>query len=206
MSECLAENVRVLLGSFQLQVERLPYRPGLHLLRGVNGSGKSTLLRTLVGLVELSEGRVERKKRMGFVPQNYRAILSSWATVRKNLSWLNDVEIDEFLKYGRRLDLPESLLERRPFQLSGGQAQKVCVLREALLQLDCLILDEPFSSVDQASIESVCEVLADLEARHPMVIVASHIDPPIDRFAGISVFEHELVFSSANTAQLVLDS
>ncbi|MFJ9367047.1 ABC transporter ATP-binding protein [Nocardia sp. NPDC101769] len=127
---------------------------------GPSGSGKSTLLRVLAGLEELTTGTVSwsadgARPRTGVVFQ--QSLLLPWLTVLENVSLAGrftahrhefDREYPATLL--RRFGL-EGLSGRYPSELSGGQAQRVAVLRAAATRPRLLLLDEPFSALDPAT-------------------------------------------------------
>jgi ABC-type Fe3+/spermidine/putrescine transport system ATPase subunit len=133
-------------------------------LLGPSGSGKSTLLKTLAGLIAPSAGRVlhgseditgqaPEKRAMVIVFQDLR--LFPHMDVASNVGFglkMRGVSraqrasvVDEMLA---RVQL-EGMGSRRVSQLSGGQQQRVCLARALAAKPDLLLLDEPFSSLDE---------------------------------------------------------
>jgi molybdate transport system ATP-binding protein len=143
-------------------------RPGEVLgVLGPNGAGKSTLLRAVAGLEELSRGAVgvgvhtwqqpglfvpAEERRAGVVFQDYR--LFPHLDVRDNVGFAarsggqsraaSRAHAQQWLE---RLGLAE-LADRRPHQLSGGQAQRVALARALALEPEVLLLDEPMAALD----------------------------------------------------------
>lgn len=137
-------------------------------LTGVNGSGKTTLLRLIAGLDTPDEGRIVVSGRTFFdkgvvLPPEQRGVgylfqdpvLFPWLTVDANIRFglgrsekgrhanKNDWLIELCSQAGI-----EHLLERYPKNLSGGEAQRVALVRALALRPEMLLLDEPFSAVD----------------------------------------------------------
>ncbi|MEI6809506.1 MAG: ATP-binding cassette domain-containing protein, partial [bacterium] len=128
---------------------------------GPNGCGKTTLLNLIAGLIVPESGvcKVEttdgRQPQVGYVWQNYRASLLPW------LSILENVAFPLRLRGQGRAEREQTALQllerfmpgidpRQPsYGMSGGQQQLVCLLRSATIQPDVLLLDEPFSALDQ---------------------------------------------------------
>lgn len=140
---------------------------------GRSGSGKSTLLRVLAGLDSLSTGTVSwpadgARPHIGVVFQD--ALLMPWLTVLDNVSYARrfnhrrngfDVGYTSELMHRFGVDV---LADRYPDQLSGGQAQRVAILRAVAARPRLLLLDEPFSALDPATRGDLQQWLAALAA------------------------------------------
>jgi ABC-type nitrate/sulfonate/bicarbonate transport system ATPase subunit len=140
---------------------------------GRSGSGKSTLLRVLAGLESLSAGTVSwpadgTRPHIGVVFQN--ALLMPWLTVLDNVSYArrfgqrrNGFDAEYAAGLMRRFGVDE-LADRYPDQLSGGQAQRVSILRAVAARPRLLLLDEPFSALDPATRADLQQWLSALAA------------------------------------------
>jgi NitT/TauT family transport system ATP-binding protein len=159
---------------------------------GPSGSGKSTLLRLVTGLRRPDGGRVEvlgttprqaaAGKKIGFVPQS--PALLPWRTVLDNVRLPAQVNRagDRDLR-GPRPD-PYRLLEqvglgdvadRRPGELSGGMAQRVAIARALASAPSLLVMDEPFSALDELTREVLRDVLLGVwQAARPTVLWVTH--------------------------------
>jgi ABC-type nitrate/sulfonate/bicarbonate transport system ATPase subunit len=147
---------------------------------GRSGSGKSTLLRVLAGLEAPSSGSVRwsgegGRPRSGVVFQ--QPLLMPWLTVTENVAFARrfgahraafDARDAETLT--RRFGL-EALADRYPDQLSGGQAQRVAILRAVATRPRLLLLDEPFSALDPAIRDDLQRWLADLAEQLDVTVV-----------------------------------
>lgn len=154
---------------------------------GRSGSGKSTLLRVLAGLEELSAGTISwpadgARPQTGVVFQ--QPLLMPWLTVADNV-----VFAKRFAAHRKTFDANyaaeliarfglETLADRYPEQLSGGQAQRVAILRAVATRPRLLLLDEPFSALDPATRGELQRWLADLaaELRVTVVLVTHDVD------------------------------
>ena len=133
------------------------------ILLGPSGSGKTTACRILAGLEEATQGSViiderditglpPRERNMSMVFQNYA--LYSHKSVYENIAYPLRVRktakgnIDSRVKDIARVLQIEDLLDRRPSQLSGGQAQRVAVARALVWNPDICLMDEPLSNLD----------------------------------------------------------
>jgi putative ABC transport system ATP-binding protein len=181
---------------------QLPAGRGL-LLRGASGSGKSTLLALMAGLLTATNGRLLiagtvlggltsrerdawRGATLGFVPQ--RLHLSPALTVRDNLGLpylsaglvVDRVRIDELLQ---RLDL-QALAERRPHQLSLGQAQRVALARALLRRPRLLLADEPTANLDDDSAAAALGLLSQAAAEQGATLVLATHDGRVSQTLG----------------------
>lgn len=165
---------------FEINVE-LTVGPGETLVvLGPSGSGKTLLLETIAGYHD-ADGTVHANGReltqtppeardFGFVFQNYA--LFPHLTVREN--------VDFGTRYQRNARNPDELLaeldiahlaDRTPATLSGGEAQRVALARSLAIQPDVLLLDEPLSSLDVPTRESLRADLAPILAEVTSVYV-----------------------------------
>ncbi len=127
-------------------------------LLGPSGAGKSTLLRIAMGLIQPTEGEVQRPPpRPGSRPSALvfqDAKLLPWRRVRANvelgLEGLGLSRAERHDRAMRSLALVglEAQAERWPAQLSGGQRQRVGVARALTVEPDLLLMDEPFGALD----------------------------------------------------------
>lgn len=167
---------------------------GVLLLQGASGSGKSTLLALMCGLLGGYAGRLEvagqdlaalrgaerdawRGRTVGFLPQKLH--LSESLSVRGNLSLV-------FFAAGLREDAAkidaalqalgvQALADRRPSQLSGGQAQRVALARAVLLSPKIILADEPTASLDDDAAAQATELLLQAAQRSgATLVVATH--------------------------------
>ncbi|WP_347254180.1 dipeptide/oligopeptide/nickel ABC transporter ATP-binding protein [Leminorella grimontii] len=153
-------------------------------LIGESGGGKSTLARLICGLEAPDSGQIllderpvlfdkYRKNRISAVFQDYASSINPVMTVFQALSepiLLQErsgkgalaQRVSELLSL---VGLPDSLCERYVHQLSGGQAQRVCIGRAIANNPRLLVLDEAISSLDVSSQVQILDLLAELRSR-----------------------------------------
>jgi ABC-type sugar transport system ATPase subunit len=150
---------------------------------GPSGSGKTTLLRAIAGLEKLDAGTIRlgdvvldalppRSRDIGMIFQ--QPALYPHLTVCDNIAFplrlrgenraILKQQVEET---AARLDL-KSLLDRRPDQLSGGQAQRVALARALVRRPKCLLMDEPLSNLDAPLRIEMREQLKALQAAFPI--------------------------------------
>ena len=164
------------------------------LLSGPSGCGKSTWLALVAGLMRSSSGRLVvadqdlnalhsvasdawRAGAIGFLPQKLH--LSAALTVAQNLGaaqWAsgtrqNPQAIESALAALGVADLAQ----RRPAQLSGGQAQRVALARAVLLKPRVILADEPTASLDDETAQDAVQLLLTTAwAQHATLVIATH--------------------------------
>ncbi len=196
-------------GGHDIGYEDFALPPGRHLLlRGASGSGKSTLLALLAGLLRVQHGAIEvagkplagmspraldawRGGTLGVVPQ--RLHLSEALTVAQNLALpalaagqgADDARAAELLA---ALGIAE-LAERRPHQLSVGQAQRVALARALMRRPRLLLADEPSANLDDAHTDQMLALLQELADREGCtLVVASHDSRVLAGMAGATEY------------------
>ncbi|MEM0021826.1 MAG: ABC transporter ATP-binding protein [Fervidicoccaceae archaeon] len=148
-------------------------------LVGPNGAGKSTLLKIIVGILKPDSGKVEVHGRIGYTPQDNQ--LLPWFNLKKNillaakLSGINEGEAGKRLEELAHMFGIEEHLEKRAREVSGGTARKAALARSLITSPDILLLDEPYTGIDRASIRSLHETLISLRSRLKIgMIIVSH--------------------------------
>lgn len=131
------------------------------LIKGESGSGKSTLLNVIAGLKKADSGNVEcnnkvymdentflppESRRIGYVFQDFA--LFPHINAKQNITYALNKDFLHTDHITLALNLNDHL-HKMPHELSGGQQQRVAIARAIAMRPHLLILDEPFSNLDQ---------------------------------------------------------
>ena len=168
-------------------------------LTGPSGSGKSTVARTLVGLWPRRDGEVSvagttlparlddwpRSARgtIGWVPQDPATSVNPAWSLGRSLARAHaravrlggaGTGVEEAAEL---VGLPPGWETRHPRQLSGGQLQRFAIARVLVSGARLLVLDEVTSSLDATTRDAICEVLAEVRKRIPMLVITH--DPAV---------------------------
>lgn len=158
---------------------------------GPSGSGKSTLLNLLSGLDNPTKGKIYyyddkithytdlelceyRKNHLGFIFQSYHLIpnltIEENILLGKQLS-KNPIDVDEVLK---AVDLYNQK-NKYPYQLSGGQMQRVAIARSLVKNPEVLFCDEPTGALDEKTGKKVLGLLQNINNKyHTTMIIVTH--------------------------------
>lgn len=148
-------------------------------LLGGNGTGKTTSLKLLSGLLQPCRGELETVGRLGVLPQNPQALFVK-KTVREDLfellkgRSLSRAAQEEQVARAVTLCRLEELLDRHPYDLSGGEQQRAALAKILLLEPDVLLLDEPTKGLDAGFKQTLAEILQRLLRRGVAVLMVSH--------------------------------
>ena len=175
----------------------LEVRPGEFIgVIGHTGSGKSTMIQMLNGLLKPSEGRVfidgtdindkgvnlrDIRIKVGLVMQ-YPEYQLFEETVLKDISFgpanmgLPREEVEERARFAANMvGLNDSLLEKSPFDLSGGQKRRAAIAGVLAMEPKILILDEPTAGLDPAGRDEILFKIRDMHKRMNLtVLLVSH--------------------------------
>lgn len=153
-------------------------------LLGGNGSGKSTLLKLAAGLLAPRAGRVKHggDLRIGYLPQSLQAcfLADTLAEALEDSRKKGGRTREELQRLADAFSLT-SLLNRHPYDLSGGEQQRAAFASLLLRRPEVLLLDEPTKGIDPAAKQFFGAVLRELSMP---VLLATHDIPFAAAFAG----------------------
>ena len=176
------------------------------LLLGPSGGGKSTLLRLLNGLVRPDSGEVlfggvppdrALRLRMGYVIQGgglfpHLTAADNVALLARWLGWDEERIARRMAELQDLVRLPVGALPRFLAQLSGGQAQRVALMRALMLDPPVLLLDEPLGALDPITRFDLQQDLREVFARlRKTVVLVTHDLAEAEFFGGTAVLLRE---------------
>ena len=147
----------------------LPER-GVVCLWGPSGCGKTTLLRLLAGLLRPTAGEVRVPEKTAVVFQEDR--LLPWCSALENVA-LPTGDCDAAAAMLDRMGLT-ALRDKLPSQLSGGEQRRVALARALVMPSELLLLDEPFTGMDEETRNATVPLISARAADVPVVLV-THI-------------------------------
>lgn len=179
----------------------LTLKPGKTLaVVGESGAGKSTLIAAILGLLKPSSGDITwdgaptRVVRPALVMQEPRAAFNPVLSLRRSVmeplvAQCIPVPQDRLERLCAGLELPLELLDRRPGQVSIGQAQRAGILRALIASPPLVLFDEPLSALDAVTQKHTARLISDLQAE--------------EGFAALIV-THDLGYAVAHADEIVV--
>ncbi|MDR3539969.1 MAG: ABC transporter ATP-binding protein [Desulfosporosinus sp.] len=154
-------------------------------LLGPSGCGKTTLLRIIADLLQPTSGSVSirgqsprdirKQQKYGIVFQS--PVLYDWRTVRRNICMPMEImgipKKERTARITRMLDLVglQDFGSKYPFELSGGMQQRVGIARALALDPEFLLMDEPFSALDEFTREKLNEDLLNIWSKTKKTVI-----------------------------------
>ncbi|MGO1356336.1 MAG: ABC transporter ATP-binding protein [Alkalibacterium gilvum] len=164
---------------------------------GPSGGGKSTLLKVIASMLTQTEGSIiykgkniqeinpiEYRKKVAYLFQN-PALFDS--TVKDNLAFPSSIRDDKFdeaksIQLLERVSLDKSYLSKQVKELSGGEKQRIALIRNILYKPDILLLDEVTSSLDMENKNILHDIIGELNDKDKITILSvSHDEEEIKR-------------------------
>jgi tungstate transport system ATP-binding protein len=120
---------------------------------------------------------VEIKRKLSFLFQEPKLLHRS---IKGNLIYplkirkekISMKKIEDMLE---KLDIqPDSFLNKKPWELSGGEKKRVSLAQKLIFDPDIIFLDEPTANIDEKSVVIISNIIQDLKMRQKCIIVSSH--------------------------------
>lgn len=157
---------------------------------GPSGSGKSTLLRCINKLETLTKGNVlldgknidgslEFHKKIGMVFQSFNlfenlTVLDNITLAPIKTKTLSEIDAVKRAKELLKMINLESKINEYPRSLSGGEKQRVAIVRSLIMSPEIMLFDEPTSALDPEMVGEVLELMKDLAKEGMTMVVVTH--------------------------------
>ena len=159
-------------GDVLRQVSLDIYENEILMINGSNGCGKSTMLSLIAHVYRPYSGklRIAKNLKTGMLPQNPE-LLFTRRSVRDELIDAKDrQQLAEIVRFCRL----EELLDRHPYDLSGGEKQRLALAKVLIADPDILLMDEPTKGLDNGFKMQLADMLRKLQKRGKTIVVVSH--------------------------------
>ncbi len=136
---------------------------------GASGSGKSTLFELITNNLKPLYGSIKTLNLSSIYQDPYSSFHPSYSIINQ----INDVVLntDELELLCEKISLEQSLLEKKPHELSGGQLQRCSILRALLMKPQLLLADEPTSALDNLIARDVMQLLMQFLDRFGILLI-----------------------------------
>ena len=190
-------------------------------LIGRVGSGKSSLLKTLYAEVPLLVGKGEiagfdlrtlrrkdipyLRRRIGIVFQDYqllsdRNVFMNLYYVLKATGWRKEEEIRERIDEVLHLVKLETKSYKMPFELSGGEQQRLVIARALLNNPEVLLADEPTGNLDPVTADGIMQLFEEIRSRGTAIVMTTHNTALIEQYPARTI-----MFAKGRIQEIDLD-
>lgn len=160
---------------------------------GGNGAGKSTLLKLIAGIIEPVRGKIISNKRIIMLPQDPKAVFTEVSVEEELAEVLMDKGngIYNNMPMEDKREIVEQIIEEfglndirknNPYDISGGQQEKLAIAKVLLLKPEVLLLDEPTNGLDPYFKKTLGKLLKKINADGVTIIIVSHDLEFVDSF------------------------
>ena len=160
---------------------------------GGNGAGKSTMLKLIAGIIEPVRGKIISNKRIIMLPQDPKAVFTEVSVEEELAEVLMDKGngIYNNMPMEDKREIVEQIIEEfglndirknNPYDISGGQQEKLAIAKVLLLKPEVLLLDEPTNGLDPYFKKTLGKLLKKINAGVVTIIIVSHDLEFVDSF------------------------
>lgn len=160
---------------------------------GGNGAGKSTMLKLIAGIIKPVRGKIISNKRIIMLPQDPKAVFTEVSVEEELAEVLMDKGngIYNNMPMEDKREIVEQIIEEfglndirknNPYDISGGQQEKLAIAKVLLLKPEVLLLDEPTNGLDPYFKKTLGKLLKKINAGGVTIIIVSHDLEFVDSF------------------------
>lgn len=149
---------------------------GIYCLLAPSGAGKTTLFRILMGLERQDSGRVTGLPAGPVAAVFQEDRLCPALTAQKNIQLVHPVITGEALPMELELLLPQDSLEKPVSEFSGGMRRRVALIRAMLAPGQLLLMDEPFTGLDEDTREAAMEYVLSRRRGRTLLFTTHHVE------------------------------
>ncbi len=143
---------------------------------GKSGSGKTTLFELILGNLKQKSGEIKKSRTAMIFQDPFSSFHPTYTIFEQIKDVVNRDFKDEVDNILSKLSLEESILHKKPYELSGGQLQRCSILRAILLKPDLLLIDEPTSALDNIIAYDTMKLIVNLLSDCGILLVTHDID------------------------------
>ena len=170
---------------------------------GKTGVGKSSLLRVLYGDIKIEDGEAQildfnlnkikdkeipfLRKKLGVVFQDFKLLPNK--TIKQNLEfvlrateWVDLEKINSRIKEVLQKVNLDYVIDKYPFELSGGEQQRVAISRALLNNPEIILADEPTGNLDPATSSEIMSLIKEINESGTTILIATHDYDIISKF------------------------
>ena len=170
---------------------------------GKTGVGKSSLLRVLYGDIKIEDGEAQildfnlnkikdkeipfLRRKLGVVFQDFKLLPNK--TIKQNLKfvlrateWVDSEKINSRIKEVLQKVNLDYVIDKYPFELSGGEQQRVAISRALLNNPEIILADEPTGNLDPATSSEIMSLIKEINESGTTILIATHDYDIISKF------------------------
>ena len=170
---------------------------------GKTGVGKSSLLRVLYGDIKIEDGEAQildfnlnkikdkeipfLRRKLGVVFQDFKLLPNK--TIKQNLEfvlrateWVDSEKINSRIKEVLQKVNLDYVIDKYPFELSGGEQQRVAISRALLNNPEIILADEPTGNLDPATSSEIMSLIKEINKSGTTILIATHDYDIISKF------------------------
>lgn len=190
---------------------------------GTSGGGKTTAMRMINRMLNPSTGVVkfdgqnvadldpiELRRHIGYVIQNiglipHMTLEENICLVPRLLKWPKKKQEKRARELIKLVEMPEDFLSRYPHEISGGQQQRIGVIRALAADQKVILMDEPFGALDPLTREKLQDLVHYLQhdMKKTIIMVTHDMDEALRLASRIVIFDNGRIIQSASPAEIL---